>query len=79
MIRILLFAGLAEKVGKPELNVEQDKLTVPELIAWLVNEYPALEEEIARAMVAVNEEFVEEDSVIKANDIVAIIPPVSGG
>lgn len=29
--------------------------------------------------VAVNEEYVEKEFVLKDNDIVAIIPPVSGG
>ena len=30
-------------------------------------------------MVAVNEEFVMNEEMIKAGDIVALIPPVSGG
>lgn len=79
MITIKCFAGIAEKLNKPELIVEKEKISVAELRAWLAEQYPEIKEDVERAMVAINEEFAEEEATIIKNDIVALIPPVSGG
>jgi molybdopterin converting factor small subunit len=36
-------------------------------------------EDLARVMIAVNESFAQDETVIDQNDRVALIPPVSGG
>ncbi|PEU76459.1 molybdopterin synthase sulfur carrier subunit [Bacillus cereus] len=72
MITILLFANLREEVGSDRLVIlEKQEMTVQQLKEWLKTSYclPSLD----RVMVAVNEEM------IKTGDIVALIPPVSGG
>lgn len=79
MITIKFFAGIAEKLNKQELVLDKQELTVAELRKWLVAEYPELTDELNRAMIAVNEEFAEEETNIVSNDVVAFIPPVSGG
>ncbi|MBB5174318.1 molybdopterin converting factor subunit 1 [Texcoconibacillus texcoconensis] len=79
MIEILLFAELEEIVG-------ERKLTDPQLVGKTINEvreklkqdYPNIKQ-IDRAMVAVNEEYAEDDQQLNEGDVVAFIPPVSGG
>ncbi|WP_408010687.1 molybdopterin converting factor subunit 1 [Pseudalkalibacillus sp. A8] len=78
MINVLLFAGLQEKVGKSEILVKKDVLTVDELVSHLRETESHLD--LTNVMVAVNEEFVNDpDQVIRAGDTVALLPPVSGG
>jgi molybdopterin converting factor subunit 1 len=79
MIKVLLFAGIAEKLGQQQIVVEQHDITVQYLREWLTEQYPAIAFDIERAMVAVNEEFAEDQTMLKMDDEVAIIPPVSGG
>lgn len=79
MIKILLFAGMKEKMKRDFLLCQKSPLTVSQLKEWLKEEYPALSPDLERAMVAVNETFAGEDTVIDQGDLVALIPPVSGG
>ncbi|WP_116443071.1 molybdopterin converting factor subunit 1 [Bacillus wiedmannii] len=78
MITILLFANLREEVGLDRLVIlEKQKMTVQQLKEWFKVSYCL--QSLDRVMVAVNEEFVTDEEMIKAGDIVALIPPVSGG
>ncbi|PEI70698.1 molybdopterin converting factor subunit 1 [Bacillus wiedmannii] len=78
MITILLFANLREEVGSNRLVIlEKQKMTVQQLKEWFKVSYCL--QSLDRVMVAVNEEFVTDEEMIKAGDIVALIPPVSGG
>ncbi|MBE5106262.1 molybdopterin converting factor subunit 1 [Bacillus thuringiensis] len=78
MITILLFANLREEVGSDRLVIlEKQEMTVQQLKEWLKDNYRL--QSIHRVMVAINEEFVTNEEMIKAGDIVALIPPVSGG
>lgn len=77
MIEVLLFAHLQEEVSKPALQIDCENITVAELKKVLIKKYNvAISNEI---MVAINEEYANEDDIIQTGDIVAIIPPVSGG
>lgn len=78
MIKVLLFAELEEKAGKREIELADERLTVKEIREKLLEEYPQLTN-ISSAMPALNEEYVEETEVVKTGDVVAFIPPVSGG
>ncbi|GAB6425006.1 molybdopterin converting factor subunit 1 [Bacillus luti] len=78
MITILLFANLREEVGSDRFVIlEEQEMTVQQLKEWLKANYCL--QLLDRVMVAVNEEFVTNEEMIKAGDIVALIPPVSGG
>ena len=77
MITILLFANLREEVGLDRLVIsEKQEMTVQQLKGWLKANYCL--QSLDRVMVAVNEEFVTNEEMIQAGDIVAFIPPVSG-
>ncbi|OIJ10477.1 molybdopterin converting factor subunit 1 [Anaerobacillus alkalilacustris] len=77
MIKVLFFAELEEIVGARELVIEKPEMTVKDVKEYLKSQFSNLP--VDRAMIAVNEEYVEETDIIKANDTVALIPPVSGG
>lgn len=80
MIKIMLFAGLKEKLNREMIHYDQDvPITVGQLRVWLVKEYPELADDLKRVMIAVNESFAQDDGLIGPEDQVALIPPVSGG
>ncbi|MGX1457539.1 sulfur-carrier protein [Bacillus thuringiensis] len=77
MIEVLLFAHLQEEVSKPALQIDCENITVAELKKVLIKKYNvAISNEI---MVAINEEYANEDDIIQTGDVIAMIPPVSGG
>lgn len=77
MIKILLFANLQESVGKDQLELEIEQTTVEELKIELQKTFHL--PELDQVMTAVNEEYAKNDDFVKSGDIVAFIPPVSGG
>ncbi|MBH0348418.1 MULTISPECIES: molybdopterin converting factor subunit 1 [Bacillus] len=77
MIRVLLFANLQEEAGRSELQMEKENITVAELKDIVATEYNLPVS--APIMVAINEEYANEDDMIQSGDVVALIPPVSGG
>ncbi|WP_430787693.1 molybdopterin converting factor subunit 1 [Virgibacillus flavescens] len=77
MIEVLFFAELQESAGKEKITVDADNITINELKAIHLRSYQL--ENIDQAMTAINEEYADENSVVKSGDIVAFIPPVSGG
>jgi len=75
MVDVLFFAELQEIIGSEKLSFEAEGMTIKELKEkWLSSV-----ERIDNAMVAVNEEYAEEDFMLNNGDTVAFIPPVSGG
>lgn len=77
MIKVLLFAGLREAVGEGELIINEPNLTVRQLRNYLITNYNVTQ--VNEAMVAINEEYANEDDLLKDGDHAALIPPVSGG
>lgn len=76
----LLFFGIAtDLVGENsvELQLNEPKL-LQDFKKELVITYPTLRN-IHEFAIAVNEDYANDDLLIKENDVVAIIPPVSGG
>ncbi|AUM66593.1 molybdopterin converting factor subunit 1 [Brevibacillus laterosporus] len=79
-VTLLLFAGLAERAGQNSIQIElPDSSTVQDLLDKLPHEYPALKELLSSCFVSVNQEYADHHTIIKENDEVAILPPVSGG
>ena len=59
------------------MQIDYGNITVAELKDILVKEYNiTISNQI---MVAINEEYANKDDIIQTGDIVAMIPPVSGG
>jgi molybdopterin converting factor subunit 1 len=82
VVTVLCFARAREIVEASELRVElTDGGTSADLVAWLVQHHPKLQELFKSCVLAVNQEYVQlGDAVpLSAGDEVAIIPPLSGG
>lgn len=77
MIEILLFAQLQESVGQNKLTIQANGMSIAALKERLKQEYGL--QQIDRAMIALNEEYQPEETIIQEGDTVAFIPPVSGG
>lgn len=81
MIRVLLFAGLAEVAGSTAVTIETSgkSLSVNDVRTILMEKYPAMSDLLSKSLAAVNQEYAEADLVVTSSDEVAFIPPVSGG
>ncbi|MGG3937925.1 molybdopterin converting factor subunit 1 [Anoxybacillus kestanbolensis] len=77
MIRVLLFAYIKERLGTEEVVLHEQQMTVRQLRERLQHEYDL--QTAPSLMIAINEEFATDDDIIYAGDVVALIPPVSGG
>lgn len=77
-MKVLYFAHLKEILNIKEEQITLSKdLSVLEFKQYLNEQHPDLKDETYQ--IAVNEEFVQDTSVVSNEDIVALIPPVSGG
>ncbi|WP_456369854.1 MoaD/ThiS family protein [Geoglobus sp.] len=77
MVRVKLFANFREIAGAKELEV--DAKTLGELMELLKSRYPQFEKLYEYSIVMVNGRVVEGDEVLDEKDVVALLPPVSGG
>lgn len=78
-IRTLFFGITRDLTGENEilLTVSED-MSLSELRLLLKEKFPMLLN-IDSYAIAVNEEYADYDIFLKPNDVVAVIPPVSGG
>ena len=77
MIKVKLF-GIAKDIVSNSYYTIDSGIKVSELKSKLIAEYPAFSD-LKSVLIAVNNEYANDDVLIQANDEVVIIPPVSGG
>ena len=78
-IQLLFFGITTDLVGENSKSFTiNTNTTVHNLKDALIEEFPSLKN-INQFAVAVNEEYAEDNLLLKNGDVVAIIPPVSGG
>ena len=77
-VEVLLFAGARDRVGKGRVEL---RLGEGSRVADILSDpvLAALGPHKSALRYAVNEEFVAADAPVKDGDIVAVLPPVSGG
>jgi molybdopterin converting factor subunit 1 len=79
-VQVLYFAVFRERLNASQQLLDvADNATVADLIAILSNQHEVVASMSGHFRVAVNEEFVALERPLQANDVVALIPPVSGG
>ena len=79
IIDILAFGIAKDILGLSETTMSLEKsLSISELKSKLSEKFPEFEK-LRSFSLAVNQEYQEDDFMIKENDEIAIIPPVSGG
>lgn len=78
MVKFLFFAHLKDKVGESELEIDVAGMSLAEVKELLLKRYK-IDTAAQSIMLAINETYVTDDVLIEAGDVVALIPPVSGG
>lgn len=81
MIKVRFFAVIKERLGKEDISLDLSKGSVAEIIRAIGEEFPNIESVLKgfNAMIAVNHEMADMDTIVKDGDEVAFIPPFSGG
>jgi molybdopterin converting factor subunit 1 len=78
-IQLLFFGITTDIVGVNKLNYNiEENATVAALKKSLLTNYSELKN-INDFAIAINEAYADDYTIINKNDVVAIIPPVSGG
>jgi molybdopterin converting factor subunit 1 len=80
-ITLLYFAAVRDALGtaEEELTLPDTVGTVAELSLYLEGRHAALAGRLATVRYAVNEVFATPETALTSGDVVAVIPPVSGG
>lgn len=81
-IVVLFFASAKDAAGTSKIEVDLPSGTpfsTEDLKLMLNEKYPLLHISSKVAMLAVNQVYVTEPTALKDRDVVAIIPPISGG
>ncbi|MDX5584403.1 MAG: MoaD/ThiS family protein [Aureibaculum sp.] len=78
-ITVLLFGIIRDLIGENTLKLDLEKaISIGQLKQNLLKKYNNLQQH-SNFSIAVNEEYVDLNYVLQPNDVVALIPPVSGG
>ncbi|WP_458462636.1 molybdenum cofactor biosynthesis protein [Paenibacillus sp.] len=80
-LTIQLFAGIAERLNTSLLEFEYigDAPTAADLKEKLSLAYPEAASQIRTSFLAVNQQYAPADTILRSEDELALIPPVSGG
>jgi molybdopterin converting factor subunit 1 len=79
-IQVLHFAAAREAAGCASEAVElPEGATVADAKALLLSRHPALRAAAPRLRFAVGERFAAESAPLSTGDVLALLPPVSGG
>ena len=79
-VQIRFFALAKERAGLSEMDLELPAVCrVSDLRAAIARRVPELAPFMSHVMIAVNEEYADDDTRIRPGARVAVIPPVSGG
>jgi len=78
-IQLLLFGITSDLINTSSLVLDvSENCSIIIFKKEILEKYPQLEN-INSYAIAVNETYASDETVLKENDVVAIIPPVSGG
>ncbi|WP_166336608.1 MoaD/ThiS family protein [Sphingobacterium chungjuense] len=73
-IRVLSFGGLVEIIGKENMI---EAIDTDQVVSHLEQTYPALAGR--KYVLAINEQMKTENTLLQESDVVALLPPYSGG
>jgi molybdopterin converting factor subunit 1 len=79
-VRVLFFGVLRDLAGKSSDSLQlPDGGSVRDVLTLYEAEIPALKKHLSSIALAVNQQYASAETRLKANDEVALLPPVSGG
>ncbi len=76
MLQILVFGQLTDIVGKSSISIDF-AANVREIRSTLNALYPALKDKTY--VIAIDNKIMDNDAEIKAENVIALLPPFSGG
>lgn len=80
-VRVEFYGRLREVAGVPgrEVRLDGDQPTVGDLADRLREEAPSLADELEGVAFAVGDRLVDRDRALASDEVVGVLPPVSGG
>src|SRR5258708_18112950 len=79
-VRVLFFGLLKDLSGKSSAVLDlPDGAMVRDVLSHYLSDVPQMRKSMASLAVAVNQEYAGPETVLKSDDEVALLPPVSGG
>jgi molybdopterin converting factor subunit 1 len=80
-ITLLYFAAVRDLVGTDEerVTLPAEVATIRDLAAFLPSRHPRLVGRLSAVRFARNEVFAAVDEALASGDVVAVLPPVTGG
>ncbi len=77
MVKIKLFASYKERIGKEIIEYKiEGEITVKELLDKISREYKI---DLDNCLVAKGFEYIKPEEKVRDEDLIYILPPVSGG
>lgn len=77
-MKLKVFGAARDILGAREVEWPLEGKTVGELRSQLIRQYPALGD-LNSLLIAVNQNYGDENTLLNERDEIALIPPVSGG
>jgi MoaE-MoaD fusion protein len=79
-VRVLFFGRLRDLAGKPSEMIElQEGASIRDVLAHYERQIPELTQSMGSLALALNQQYSSPEAQLRADDEVAILPPVSGG
>lgn len=79
-IKVKVFAILKDRVGREEIHLDFEQgISCREVLRRLETQFEGIAPILWHSLVAVNGQYANGNTLLEANDEVAILPPVSGG
>ena len=79
-VSVLLFASAAEAVGRSQMEVEvSGESSLSAVVEALIALHGEAEPVLSKCALALNEQYAGRETRLSQGDVVAFIPPVSGG
>jgi molybdopterin converting factor small subunit len=79
-VRVELFSHLRDLAGTSRVEIDlADSATVVDLLTLLYQRFPALRPHDQSILTGAGVEFVDRDYKLKADEEIAVMPPVQGG